>query len=75
MGNAYIHIYIFYLIAEAHESFVRGRGGLFLCVEGRGRGQRFEAGLVKNFILKIEGKEKEPLSGRWATAIKSDVLR
>lgn len=54
---------------------MRGRGGLFLCVEGRGRGQRFEAGLVKNFILKIEGKEKEPLSGRWATAIKSDVLR
>lgn len=46
-----------------------------MCVEGRGRGQRFEAGLVKNFILKIEGKEKEPLSGRWATAIKSDVLR
>lgn len=44
MGNAYIHIYIFYLIAEAHESFVRGKGGgLFLCVEGRGRGQRFEA--------------------------------
>lgn len=42
-------------------------------MRGRKR-ERFE-GLVKNFILKIEGKEKEPLSGRWATAIKSDVLR
>lgn len=35
MGNAYIHIYIFYLIAEAHESFVRGKGGGAVFVRGR----------------------------------------
>lgn len=38
MGNAYIHIYIFYLIAEAHESFVRGRGGAVFVRGRKGEG-------------------------------------
>lgn len=66
-----VYIYIFYLITVAHESF---EGELF---PPRGRAKRTKAsrGSLRISFLKSRREGRGPLSGRWATAIKSDVLR